>query len=113
MVAWNGYDTGMKMPMARHALVDQTALNAPGTVGAFRHSLSVSLPHLEASRLTLEPIGEPDDRDTWTEIEAEGDGTLVLRVVLLTGDPVLSQDESGVMSGELAEAWMRATARAM
>ena len=37
------------------------------------------------------------------------DGSTILRVVLATDSDELADDERGVMTGELAEAWWRLT----
>lgn len=97
----------MAMPIPRHDVLDQTSLCAQGTVGAYRHTLSVPLPDHADWDYVL-PLGEPDDRDTWTEITEACEGASVLSVVLLTGQARLPREQAGVMSGELAEAWMTA-----
>lgn len=95
----------MAMPIPRHQVLDHTSLCAQGSIGAYRHTLSVPLPDHDAWDHVL-PLGEPDDRATWTEITEECEGAPVLSVVLLAGQAGLSLEQAGVMAGELAEAWM-------
>ena len=77
-----------------------------GLTPAYRHTLTVPLP--DGTRVTeLEPLGEPGDRATWTEITTGG---LELAVVLLTDAPQLTRDQEAAARGELVEQWFRLTA---
>lgn len=95
----------MAMPTPVHSVLDQTQLMPAGSVGAFRHTLSVPLPAVHHGP-HLTSLGEPGDRDTWTELTAALGETVMLSVVLLTGDDALTDDQAAVMTGELAEAWL-------
>ena len=86
--------------------VDQRQLNGDGP-GAYRHELSVSLPKGQVLAGPLWPLGEPGDTVTWAKAEDRIDGSTMLRVVLATDSDGVTNDERGVMTGELAEAWWR------
>lgn len=92
------------MPIPLEAVFDQRQLNGEGP-GAYRHELGVSLP--DDLLLPDNPwsLREPGDTATWTEVEEMPDGSTTLRVVLPTSGDALTDDEQGLMNGELAEAW--------
>ena len=96
----------LRMPPPSEAAVDQRQLNGEGP-GAYRHELAVTLPSGRGLPHIPWTLGEPGDTATWTEIEEMPDGSTVLRVVLATSASELAEDERGVMTGELAEAWWR------
>jgi len=96
------------MPLPLGAVFDQRQLNGEGPA-AYRHELEVPLPEDVLLPDTPWPLGEPGYTATWTEVEDLSDGSTILRVVLATDSNELTEDQRGVMTGELAEAWWRLT----
>ncbi len=98
------------MPIPFHGVIDRWMLNGEGA-GAWRHELGVTLPGGQVLADAPWPLGEPGDTATWAELEEQPDGSMFLRVVLHSSATELTEDERGVMSGELAEAWWRIVSR--